>query len=158
MGWVGVYARAVASDLERTGCAKGKSTASCGCMRGGWVGEAGSEGPGKGSRESCSSSSHQSTTNMISHLIPLKKMQEKKEKHALQAGSFVAQRHWGLGGGEGKREGRGREGEKEGGQSTVDEASEHAWGETRGTPSLSITTNKTPSAPPGLSFPRALAR
>lgn len=64
----------------------------------------------------------------------------------------------GLGGGEGKREGRGREGEKEGGQSTVDEASEHAWGETRGTPSLSITTNKTPSAPPGLQFPRALAR
>lgn len=33
MGWVGVYARAVASDLERTGCAKGESTASCGCMR-----------------------------------------------------------------------------------------------------------------------------
>lgn len=29
-----VCARAVASDLERTGCAKGESTASCGCMRG----------------------------------------------------------------------------------------------------------------------------
>lgn len=96
--------------------------------------------------------------HMISHLIPLKKITEKKRDTHSKRDPLLLSGTGGLGGGEGKREGRGREGEKEGGQSTVDEASEHAWGETRGTPSLSITTNKTLSAPPGLQFPRALAR
>lgn len=86
-----------------------------------------------------------------------KKYRKKRDTHS-KRDPLLLSGTGGLGGGEGKREGRGREGEKEGGQSTVDEASEHAWGETRGTPSLSITTNKTPSAPPGLRFPRALAR
>lgn len=46
---------------------------------GGWVGEAGSEGPGKGSRESCSSSSHQSTTHDKPSRPTQKKIQKKNE-------------------------------------------------------------------------------